>query len=152
MVGCQHTPEFTTTRINPRPHSQPTAGIIATSRALGDFQFKRSRGEDGELLPAQQQAISAEPEIHVYPRATCDEFLFMACDGVWDVLSDEEVAACLQGQLEGASEITPEAMAAACDVLVRQCIHSRDNTTAIAARIPAAAAVVDGGPQRKLWD
>ena len=74
----------------------------------------------------------------------------MACDGVWDVFSDEDVAACLQGQLEGAGEITPEALAMACDVLVKRCINSRDNITAIAALMPGVAEV-EGGAQRKLW-
>jgi len=125
-------------------------GEIATSRALGDFKFKLARDKEGALLPAQQQAISALPDVHVYPRATRDEIVLMACDGVWDVLTDEEVAACLQGELEGTGEPTPEALAAACDVLVRKCLHSRDNVTAIAIRTPGRRA--EGDAQRKLWD
>ena len=56
-------------------------GAIATSRALGDFEFKQNKA-----LEPKDQAISAEPDIHVYElNANEDEILLLACDGVWDV-------------------------------------------------------------------
>jgi len=60
-------------------------GDLAVSRALGDFQFKTS-----DHLPAEQQKVSPEPDIIIHERGTKDEFLLLACDGLWDVMSNSE--------------------------------------------------------------
>jgi len=62
---------------------------LAVSRAFGDLLMKEPQrygcaGATGEL-------VSAVPEIHVYDlHPTEDRFLILACDGIWDVLGDEE--------------------------------------------------------------
>jgi len=89
-------------------------GDLAVSRALGDFTYKHSTH-----LPATQQQVSPEPEIRVEVRARrrrgtrggpststrvsslvqartdADQFVILACDGIWDVMTNEEVAAFL---------------------------------------------------------
>lgn len=50
------------------------------------LQVTRSIGDD-DLKPA----VTAEPEITEFSLSTEDEFLVMASDGLWDVISNEEV-------------------------------------------------------------
>jgi len=50
-------------------------GMLAVSRALGDVFL--------------QPQVTCEPQIHTF-EISKDKILIMACDGVWDVLSDEE--------------------------------------------------------------
>lgn len=55
------------------------------SRAIGDFSYK----SNANLAPDQQMVI-AEPEICKISLQACDEFLVMACDGVWERLKSQE--------------------------------------------------------------
>ena len=66
---------------------QRVNGSLAVSRALGDFDYKRVAG-----LPCTEQLVSAEPELSCIERSPDDEFLVLACDGIWDVMSNQEVA------------------------------------------------------------
>ncbi|KAL5226722.1 hypothetical protein ABZP36_014987 [Zizania latifolia] len=53
-------------------------GVLATSRSIGDYYLK--------------PYVIAEPEVTVMDRTDRDEFLILASDGLWDVVSNE--AAC----------------------------------------------------------
>ncbi|CAN0490411.1 unnamed protein product, partial [Scytosiphon promiscuus] len=53
------------------------------SRALGDFQYK------DDHLPVEECKVSPAPETLSVPRSSKDEFLIVACDGIWDVMSNE---------------------------------------------------------------
>jgi serine/threonine protein phosphatase PrpC len=60
-------------------------GNLNVSRSLGDLRYK----QDGQLL-ATQQMVSANPDVVTHKLRQGDEFLVLACDGVWDCLSDQE--------------------------------------------------------------
>jgi len=69
---------------------------LAVSRAFGDLLMKEPQrygcqGATGEL-------VSAMPEIHCYElQPQEDRFLVLACDGIWDVLGDDDaVAVCIE--------------------------------------------------------
>lgn len=51
-------------------------GNLALSRAIGDFEFKKS----AELAP-EQQIVTAYPDVVVHEMSDDDEFLVLACDG-----------------------------------------------------------------------
>jgi hypothetical protein len=51
-------------------------GNLALSRAIGDFEFKKS----AELAP-EQQIVTAYPDVLVHDLSDDDEFLVIACDG-----------------------------------------------------------------------
>lgn len=51
-------------------------GNLALSRAIGDFEFKKS----AELAP-EQQIVTAFPDVTVHDISDDDEFLVVACDG-----------------------------------------------------------------------
>lgn len=61
-------------------------GDLAVSRALGDFVYKRC-----EAVSAEHQAVTAFPEMINEKRLDGDEFIVLACDGIWDVMSSQEV-------------------------------------------------------------
>ncbi|KAK4045985.1 Protein phosphatase 2C 2 [Microbotryomycetes sp. JL201] len=61
-------------------------GNLALSRALGDFEFKQSTHLDPE-----HQIVTADPDITVHEHDDDDEFIVIACDGIWDVLSSQQV-------------------------------------------------------------
>eukprot|EP00331_Platyophrya_macrostoma_P000435 CAMPEP_0176405332 /NCGR_PEP_ID=MMETSP0127-20121128/277_1 /TAXON_ID=938130 /ORGANISM="Platyophrya macrostoma, Strain WH" /LENGTH=297 /DNA_ID=CAMNT_0017784375 /DNA_START=57 /DNA_END=950 /DNA_ORIENTATION=- len=61
------------------------SGTLALSRAVGDFEFK-----DQAHLPWDQQAITACPDVTVTDIQDNDEFIVLACDGVWDVISNQD--------------------------------------------------------------
>lgn len=91
---------------------QRVNGSLAVSRALGDYEYKNVEGRG----PCEQ-LVSPEPEIFIqvswrraaiqaafwyetYPQMCSvlqdrseenDEFLVLACDGIWDVMSNEDV-------------------------------------------------------------
>lgn len=51
-------------------------GNLALSRALGDFEFKKSP----ELAP-EQQIVTAFPDVTIHEISEDDEFMVVACDG-----------------------------------------------------------------------
>merc|ERR1740117_394356 len=66
-------------------------GILAVSRALGDFSLKANL-----LLPPEQQPVTPQPECHVHKRGGDDESMVLCSDGVWDVMSNAEVVEYLK--------------------------------------------------------
>lgn len=61
-------------------------GNLNLSRALGDLTYKRQRG-----LRPEQQTICATPDVMVEERTARDEFVVICCDGVWDMMENQEV-------------------------------------------------------------
>lgn len=61
-------------------------GNLALSRALGDFIFKKNAKKK-----AEEQIVTAYPDVEVREITEDWDFLVLACDGIWDVLSNEEV-------------------------------------------------------------
>lgn len=106
-------------------------GDLAVSRAFGDFAFK-----DDETLDPSQQKVTVTPDILVYPRrAEADEFIVLACDGVWDVANSGECVQFVQTMLgEGETDlgnICEEAL----DICLER--NSRDNMTFMIVGFPA---------------
>lgn len=69
-------------------------GSLAVSRALGDYEYKMEKH-----LSATEQLVSPEPEVSCFKRESDDEFLLLACDGVWDVMSNDEVIAFVRARM-----------------------------------------------------
>lgn len=74
-------------------------GNLALSRAFGDFHYK---GND--QLPPEQQIVSPCPDVKRIELNDDVDFIVLACDGIWDVLSSEEVVkfviSCLEKNME----------------------------------------------------
>jgi len=61
-------------------------GVLGVSRAIGDLAYKRDRS-----LAPKDQMVSCTPDVTTYKRQAGDEFIVLACDGVWDVMSSQDV-------------------------------------------------------------
>jgi len=77
IVGVQRIGPLTQYRVN---------GGLNLSRSIGDHAYKMTPG-----LHPKDQMIIATPEIRTFKRRLADEFMVLACDGVWDVLSSQDV-------------------------------------------------------------
>src|ERR1700733_14424101 len=51
-------------------------GNLALSRAIGDFEFKKTAE-----LPPEQQIVTAFPDVTEHEITSDDEFIVLACDG-----------------------------------------------------------------------
>lgn len=70
-------------------------GVLALSRALGDFSFKRR-----PFVPWEEQAVTCVPDVTSTPiQRDADEFAIVACDGIWDVMSNEQVVNFVRSRL-----------------------------------------------------
>uniref|UniRef100_A0A8D3D842 Protein phosphatase 1G n=1 Tax=Scophthalmus maximus TaxID=52904 RepID=A0A8D3D842_SCOMX len=61
-------------------------GGLNLSRAIGDHFYKRNK-----TLPPEEQMISAMPDVKVLTLNGDHDFMVIACDGIWNVLSSQEV-------------------------------------------------------------
>jgi len=68
-------------------------GMLAVSRAIGDFDFKQS------ALPAHMQPVTALPDITETVLEGSEEFIVVACDGVWDCMDSQTCVTFIRGQL-----------------------------------------------------
>jgi len=71
------------------------------SRALGDFHYKAN-----ESLPPEEQKVIAVPEICTLDLSDEDEFLVLACDGVFELNTSQNVIDMVRKELQKGA--TPE--------------------------------------------
>ena len=69
------------------------------SRALGDFLYKRNTE-----LPASHQKITAVPEILKETIQAEDEFILLGCDGMFELLSNQQVINFVRFRLKTGAE------------------------------------------------
>ncbi|CAG8451464.1 6714_t:CDS:2 [Ambispora leptoticha] len=91
-------------------------GNLALSRAIGDFEFKQN-----ENLPPDEQIVTAMPEIKEETMTTETEFLVLACDGIWDCLTSQDVVAFIRQEISTGNDLKT-----ACENLMEQCL-ARDS-------------------------
>jgi protein phosphatase 2C family protein 2/3 len=107
-------------------------GSLAMSRAFGDFIVK---GPDG-CNPATTGVTPLPDVVTVRRQPDLDDFIVIACDGIWDCLSNEEVCMFISEELQ-----VHDDGALICENLCTACVASRvtapvgtDNMTAILIR------------------
>lgn len=93
---------------------QRVNGSLAVSRALGDYDYKCVDGKG-----PTEQLVSPEPEVCVLERAAeGDEFVVLACDGIWDVMSNEELCEFVRSRL-----LVCDDLEKVCNSVVDTCLH-----------------------------
>jgi len=112
---------------------QRVNGSLAVSRALGDFEYKNNPNRRPD-----QQLVSPEPEISYYNRTKIDEtiaFIVLACDGIWDVMTNEELATFILGRMHVIDDLTEIA-----NNVLDMCLFkgSKDNMSLIIIAFPSA--------------
>lgn len=114
---------------------QRVNGSLAVSRALGDFEYKQVEGKG----PCEQ-LVSPEPEIYAEERHEDDEFIVLACDGIWDVMTNEELCDFVRNRMQLTMDLT-----AVCNQVVDTCLYkgSRDNMSIVIIAFEGAPKVLE---------
>ncbi|CAL8353934.1 unnamed protein product [Lota lota] len=110
---------------------QRVNGSLAVSRALGDFNFK-----EVDRRPQTEQLVSPEPEVYETQRSgDHDEFVILACDGVWDAIGNEELCAFVRSRLQVCDDLRE-----VCSQVLDLCLYkgSLDNMSIILVCFPGA--------------
>ncbi|XP_052277682.1 probable protein phosphatase 2C T23F11.1 isoform X1 [Dreissena polymorpha] len=87
-------------------------GNLALSRALGDFIFKKN-----DKKKPEEQIVTAYPDVQERQLSSDFEFIVLACDGIWDVLTNQEVVDFVRARL--AQRMEPETI---CEELMMRCL------------------------------
>jgi len=61
-------------------------GNLNLSRSLGDLEYKQNK-----KLPAEDQMITANPDVVVESLTNDVNFIILACDGIWDCMTNQEI-------------------------------------------------------------
>lgn len=113
-------------------------GDLAVSRAFGDFGYKDNHhASDGTYTSrvASQQKVIVSPDFVVYPRNDSqDEFIILACDGIWDVASNKQLSEFVCRLLSD-GEVD---LGHVCEECLDTCLdrESRDNMTMMLIGLP----------------
>lgn len=102
-------------------------GEIGVARAVGDVKFKNAGG--GGIAAAagtSTSLISCVADVGSTSLGPEDTFAVIACDGVWDVMSNDEVGGVVRSMLAGGQD--PEAI---CRAVIAECFErdTKDNMT-----------------------
>jgi serine/threonine protein phosphatase PrpC len=107
-------------------------GKLAVSRGLGDFKFKNDR-----RYAASAQKVTCIPDIYEVSDLQPGTLAILACDGLWDVMSTEDVAGLVTAEMCSTPDIKLSDIAhhLVSTSLARK---SRDNITVMIAQFAEA--------------
>uniref|UniRef100_A0A671XXE4 Protein phosphatase 1B n=1 Tax=Sparus aurata TaxID=8175 RepID=A0A671XXE4_SPAAU len=112
---------------------QRVNGSLAVSRALGDYDYKCVDGKG-----PTEQLVSPEPSVFEMVRAPeQDQFVVLACDGIWDVMSNEELCEFVKSRLE----VSDDLERVCTDLFWSMTSGSRDNMSIVLVCLPSAPKV-----------
>jgi protein phosphatase 1G len=98
-------------------------GDLNLSRSIGDCRHKQSHN-----LPPKDQAITAFPDVRSIALHPDDEFLMLACDGIWDCKTNQEAITFLhKGFAKCGSEASKHG--AVLEGLLDDCLSPDPNVT-----------------------
>jgi len=117
-------------------------GELAVSRSIGDPDYKRfipnkkvdalfnwPAGHDGSFAA---DLVIPTPEVSIFDVTADDEFVIIASDGLWDVVSPEEAAALIKETFK--EKFTPaEAAEELCELALK--LGSSDNVTIVIVKL-----------------
>ncbi|KAL8426891.1 hypothetical protein Efla_002499 [Eimeria flavescens] len=110
-------------------------GNLNLSRSLGDLYYKSD-----VFIPPEKQRITAFPDVRVTPICKDDEFVIIACDGIWDCKTNQEAVDFVRAHLAQSKKPSAEALRDACEALCDDCLshdpiksegHGCDNMTVV---------------------
>ncbi|CAI5755520.1 unnamed protein product [Candida verbasci] len=88
-------------------------GNLALSRGIGDFDFKKNVD-----LPAEEQIVTCYPDVIQHEiDYKQDEFVILACDGIWDCLTSQKCVECVRrgiSERKSLTQISEEIMELCC--------------------------------------
>ncbi len=116
-------------------------GELAVSRAFGDFSYKKN---DSQSSSDKHLRVSAVPDILVHTRdALRDEYIVLACDGIWDRLTNRDCAKLVRKLIQDEGETD---IGLVCEEVIDTCLEldSRDNMTCCVVAFPGGSGARPG--------
>ncbi|RZC15249.1 putative protein phosphatase 2C 60 isoform A [Glycine soja] len=93
-------------------HAGRVNGSLNLARAIGDMEFKQNK-----FLPAEKQIVTANPDINTVELCDEDEFVVLACDGIWDCMSSQQLVDFVREQLHLKTKLS-----AVCESVLDRCL------------------------------
>lgn len=87
-------------------------GTINLSRAIGDMEFKQNK-----FLSPDKQMLTANPDVNTVELCDDDDFLVLACDGIWDCMSSQQLVDFIHEHLK-----TESSLSAVCEKVLDRCL------------------------------
>ncbi|KAK9101756.1 hypothetical protein Sjap_019010 [Stephania japonica] len=141
-------------------HAGRVNGSLNLARAIGDMEFKQNK-----FLPVEKQVVTANPDVNTVELCDDDDFLVLACDGIWkfcvvadisslidarDCMSSQQLVDFIHEQLKSENKLS-----AVCERVLDRCLapstatgEGCDNMTMILVQFKkhAAASAVEEEP------
>jgi len=116
---------------------------LALSRALGDFNFKNN-----PRLAPEQQVVTAAPDVVEHALDADDEFVILACDGIWDCMTSQQAVEFVR---RGISERVP--LADICELMMEECLAPDSDMSGIGCDNMTACvvALLQPGQTKEQW-
>uniref|UniRef100_A0A060T4C5 protein-serine/threonine phosphatase n=1 Tax=Blastobotrys adeninivorans TaxID=409370 RepID=A0A060T4C5_BLAAD len=96
-------------------------GNLALSRAIGDFDFKMTAN-----LPPEEQIVTAYPDVMEHDINPDDEFVVLACDGIWDCMHSQQVVEFVRRGIAAKQELKD-----ICENIMDNCLAPESNFSGI---------------------
>lgn len=111
-------------------------GELAVARAFGDFSMKGMSD-----LPPAAQPVSVVPDVVEQVINDEAQFLLLACDGIWDVMSNQVACDYLLRRIQDEKE----PLDTACNRLLDECLElgSKDNMSVVVFTFPKVRAILE---------
>ncbi|KAI6680412.1 hypothetical protein NL676_034293 [Syzygium grande] len=93
-------------------HAGRVNGSLNLARAIGDMEFKQNK-----YLPVEKQIVTANPDINTVELCDDDDFIVLACDGIWDCMSSQQLVDFIHDQLKSETKLS-----AVCERVLDRCL------------------------------
>uniref|UniRef100_A0A1D1Y4V1 protein-serine/threonine phosphatase n=1 Tax=Anthurium amnicola TaxID=1678845 RepID=A0A1D1Y4V1_9ARAE len=93
-------------------HAGRVNGSLNLARAIGDMEFKQNK-----FLPAEKQIVTANPDINIVELCDDDEFIVIACDGIWDCMTSQQLVDFIREHINAESSLS-----AVCEKVFERCL------------------------------
>jgi protein phosphatase 1G len=94
-------------------------GNLNLSRAIGDLEYKKNPG-----LRPDEQMITSTPDVVVMDRTSDDEFITICCDGVYDVMSNDDLVAFISERISAGKPLRE-----ICEEIADECLSPDPKAT-----------------------
>ncbi|XP_008795211.1 probable protein phosphatase 2C 11 [Phoenix dactylifera] len=93
-------------------HAGRVNGSLNLARAIGDMEFKQNK-----YLPVERQIVTAHPDINIVELCDDDDFIVLACDGIWDCMSSQQLVDFIREHIN-----TESRLSGVCEKVLDRCL------------------------------
>ncbi|XP_065062331.1 uncharacterized protein LOC135689136 [Rhopilema esculentum] len=92
-------------------------GGLNLSRAIGDHNYKNN-----EKLSPHEQVITAVPDVEEITLTKDDQFMIIACDGIWNIMTSQEAVDFVSKKLEEQKKAGKICLSKICEEIFDECL------------------------------